>query len=289
MNSVNSFWGCPSCQSDLVLDEKTWRCENNHSIDAAKEGYVNLLLAHHKNSKEPGDNKAMVNARRAFLEQGHYQPLADSISELFAEYAATLEVELEEQSQLSFFDAGCGEGYYMNIVSQYAQSNGIDCVYSGIDISKNAVLKAAKKYPDNAFAVASTYHLPVQSQSQNAVLQIFAPSSEQEIHRVLKTQGIWITVNPAANHLNQLKQALYDSPTENKDHSAVPEGFVLSKQQNLSFDVQLTTEAARENLLMMTPYYWSATQEKKQALIHNLQLVTTDFDIRVYTKQQPLA
>jgi 23S rRNA (guanine745-N1)-methyltransferase len=35
---------------------------------------------------------------------------------------------------------------------------------------------------------------------------------------------------------------------------------------------------------MMTPYYWSATAEKKQMLVDNLQQFTTDFDIRVYVK-----
>ncbi len=246
----------------------------------AKEGYVNLLLAHHKNSKEPGDNKGMVNARRAFLEQGHYQPLAEKLSQLVADYFRTV----ENQNDLSFFDAGCGEGYYMNVISQFVQSAGMTCAYSGIDISKNAVLKAAKKYKDNQFAVASTYHLPLPAVSQNAVLQIFAPSSEQEILRVLKANGLWLTVNPAANHLHQLKQALYDSPSEHKDNSSLPAGFILQSRINLGFDVPLTTEAARENLLMMTPYYWSATEQKKQQLIQDLQLVTTDFDISLYSK-----
>ncbi|MDU0354014.1 23S rRNA (guanine(745)-N(1))-methyltransferase [Paraglaciecola aquimarina] len=284
MNSVQSLWNCPSCQTELTLQGKTWSCENKHSFDMAKEGYVNLLLAHHKNSKEPGDNKDMVNARRAFLEQGHYQPLAEKLGQLFSEYCRTL----ENNNEINFFDAGCGEGYYMHVISQLAQSAEFCCAYSGIDISKNAVLKAAKKYKNNQFAVASTYHLPLQNDSQNAVLQIFAPSSEQEILRVLKSNGVWLTVNPAANHLHQLKQALYDSPTEHKDNSNVPAGFTLQKQINLSFDVSLTTQAARENLLMMTPYYWSATEQKKQQLIQQLQLVTTDFDIRIYQKVSPL-
>jgi 23S rRNA (guanine745-N1)-methyltransferase len=34
----------------------------------------------------------------------------------------------------------------------------------------------------------------------------------------------------------------------------------------------------------MTPYYWSATAEKKQNLVDNLQQFTTDFDICVYLK-----
>jgi 23S rRNA (guanine745-N1)-methyltransferase len=275
-----SLWKCPSCSSVLLLDNKAWACTNGHSYDVAKEGYVNLLLVQHKNSKHPGDNKEMVNGRRAFLEQGHYQPLADSISNIFNQHLVTL----TDQTEVSFFDAGCGEGYYMSQVSQYCNQAKIQIEFSGLDISKFAVQKAAKKYPKNHFAVASTFQLPLEKNSQDAVLQIFAPSSELEIHRVLKSNGIWITVNPAANHLYEFKQALYDTPTEHKAMQVTPEGFTLAQQLNLSFVIKLTESQQRENLLMMTPYYWAATAEKKQKLVDNLQQFTTDFDIKVFAK-----
>jgi 23S rRNA (guanine745-N1)-methyltransferase len=246
----------------------------------AKEGYVNLLLAQHKNSKQPGDNKEMVAGRRGFLEQGYYQPLADSIGKIFTQHLATF----DDQTEVSFFDAGCGEGYYLNQVSELCQSDGHKVDFSGLDISKFAVQKAAKKYPDFHFSVASTYQLPLQDGSQDAVLQIFAPSSELEIHRVLKANGIWITVNPAANHLNQLKQALYDNPTEHKSSHVAPAGMTLVKQSTLTFDIHLANSQQRKNLLMMTPYYWSATQEKKQLLLDNLKTVSTDFAIKVFAK-----
>jgi 23S rRNA (guanine745-N1)-methyltransferase len=273
-------WKCPSCSSVLLLDNKVWTCTNGHSYDVAKEGYVNLLLVQNKKSKEPGDNKEMVNGRRAFLEQGFYQPLADSISNIFNQHLATL----ADQTEVSFFDAGCGEGYYMSQVSQSCKQADIQIEFSGLDISKFAVQKAAKKHPKNHFAVASTFQLPLENNSQDAVLQIFAPSSELEIHRVLKPSGMWITVNPAANHLYEFKQALYDTPTEHKAVQVTPEGFILAQQLNLSFVIKLTEPQQRENLLMMTPYYWAATAEKKQKLVANLQHFTTDFDIKVFAK-----
>ena len=275
-----SSWKCPSCSNVLSLNNRNWACTNGHSYDVAKEGYVNLLLAQHKNSKQPGDNKEMVNGRRAFLEQGFYQPLADSISTIFNKHLATL----VDKADVNFFDAGCGEGYYMSQVSQSCKQTDVHIEFSGVDISKFAVQKAAKKQPEHHFSVASTFQLPLENNSQDTVLQIFAPSSELEIHRVLKSSGIWITVNPAANHLYEFKQALYDNPTEHKAEQVIPEGFVLAQQLNLSFVIQLTEPQQRKNLLMMTPYYWSATAEKKQKLVDNLQKFTTDFDICVYTK-----
>lgn len=275
-----SYWICPSCNNSINVKGAVWRCDNGHCYDVAKEGYVNLLLAHHKNSKEPGDNKAMVNARRSFLEKGFYQPLADALAGITHKHFSNL----NEQQDLRFFDAGCGEGYYLNHISQIIAANNLTCTYSGIDISKNAVLKAAKKYQSYQFAVASTFHIPVPTGSQNAVLQIFAPSSSEEISRILKPSGIWITVNPAADHLYQLKQALYDQPAKHKESESNPDGFRLQDSQKLSFELNLHTPEDRANLLMMTPYYWTATEDKKQALINSLATVTTDFEVKVWVK-----
>ena len=79
---ISKSYQCPLCQQVLVFNEQSYRCTNNHSFDQAKEGYVNLLPVQHKHSKDPGDNKAMVNARRAFLDLGFYQPLVKAITEL---------------------------------------------------------------------------------------------------------------------------------------------------------------------------------------------------------------
>lgn len=286
MSNLLSPWICPSCQSILALNHNVWRCENNHSFDLAKEGYVNLLLAQNKNSKAPGDNKQMVTGRRAFLESGFYQPLAQTITGMFKLHLSPS----EHEKNINIFDAGCGEGYYLNWLAEHlklvAAANGkLPVHYSGVDISKFAILKAAKQYKNQDYAVASTFHLPVPSASQDGVLQIFAPSSESEIQRVLKDQGIWILVNPASEHLQQFKYALYDSPTQHQAKTLEPEGFVLKQQFNLNFELELADQDQVENLLMMTPYYWSATEEKRQQLITYVREVTADFDIRVYVKQ----
>ena len=55
----------------------------------------------HKKSLDPGDNAAMVEARRQFLGAGHYAPLARRLAELAAERAPR-----------RWLDIGCGEGYY---------------------------------------------------------------------------------------------------------------------------------------------------------------------------------
>ncbi|MFQ3199262.1 MAG: 23S rRNA (guanine745-N1)-methyltransferase, partial [Paraglaciecola sp.] len=177
------MWICPACQSPLTLTERTYSCNQAHAFDRAKEGYVNLLLAQHKRSKEPGDNKEMVNARRAFLQQDYYQPLALHLAKLIGKYHVG--------QQLAVFDVGCGEGYYLNcIIQSLLEASDMRITSGALDISKIAVQKAAKKYPDSYFAVASSFNLPVANDSQQAIIQIFAPSSENEVYRVLAEEGL---------------------------------------------------------------------------------------------------
>lgn len=70
---------CPACSSPLLRDGRSFICINNHRYDISKEGYVNLLLANQKQSREPGDSKEMLDARKSFLEKGYYKPLARSV------------------------------------------------------------------------------------------------------------------------------------------------------------------------------------------------------------------
>ena len=68
---------CPKCGKPLSKEEKRYFCEEGHSYDIAKEGYVNLMLVNQKHSKNPGDNDESLAARRTFLGKGYYQPLAE--------------------------------------------------------------------------------------------------------------------------------------------------------------------------------------------------------------------
>ena len=60
---------CPVCKKKLIKENKTFQCENNHSFDCAKQGYVNLSR---KQTKNHGDNALMVKARTDFLEKDYY-------------------------------------------------------------------------------------------------------------------------------------------------------------------------------------------------------------------------
>ena len=69
---------CPVCGNALLAENKTMRCENNHSFDVAKEGYVNLLRSG-KNGDLIGDDKTSARCRRDFLNKGYYASLKNAL------------------------------------------------------------------------------------------------------------------------------------------------------------------------------------------------------------------
>ena len=81
---MTSILQCPVCRELTVRSETGCQCANKHTFDAARQGYVNFLLAHKKHSKEPGDSRDMIQSRRRFLDRGHYDKLSDGINEAIA-------------------------------------------------------------------------------------------------------------------------------------------------------------------------------------------------------------
>lgn len=262
---------CPICREKLTLNGKTWSCINQHSYDVAKQGYVNLHVVQHKHSKTPGDTPESVQARRAFLAAGHYQPLQQAVVDLIREYRIE-----------NLLDIGCGEGYYTHAMQQHV----LQCV--GVDIAKNAVQIAAKLNPNITWVVGTGAVLPVLDQSIDLCSSLFSPIPKQEILRVLKPKAYLLVVTPASEHLYSLRQALFD---EVKLHQ--PEKFI--QQIEDAFDlletktVQAPLNLAQQdlkNLIAMTPYAYKAKLEKRQALEQQSDFATTaQYQIYLFQKK----
>ncbi len=268
---------CPLCQQPLTLSDRSYQCSNRHQFDLAKEGYVNLMPAHHKRSKDPGDNKEMMQARRRFLEAGHYQPMRQAVAQLCDEYLSGPAPVL--------LDIGCGEGYYTDLVASTLQGNNQDAQIFGLDISKVAIRYAAKRYPNCRFSVASSHRLPFADQSLDGVLRIYAPCRDEELQRTIKPGGVLITVTPAGRHLYQLRERIYQQVRLHDEQQEQFDSFKLVKQQQLNYSMSLTDGIAFD-LLQMTPFAWRATDELRQWL-KSAQLFEceADFMLRVYQRQ----
>lgn len=271
---MNSLFRCPLCSAPLTRDECTYTCPNGHSYDRAAEGYTHLLPANQKHSKNPGDDKQMVAARCAFLDKGYYAPLREALTQLVVRLTKDIPSPV-------LFDSGCGEGYYTaGLAAALPDAN-----IAGIDISKFAVRRAAKRVKRGEFAVASAYHLPVPDRSVHLLTNIFSPLSAEEFARVLLPDGHFLYVVPSERHLWQMKQVLYTEPYENPVKQEAYTGFDWQEVIPLRYTVTLDSGEDITALFSMTPYAWKTPKEGVERLKRLSQLETEiGFDIHVYRR-----
>ncbi|WP_144208764.1 23S rRNA (guanine(745)-N(1))-methyltransferase [Shewanella donghaensis] len=278
---------CPICQTSLSLNNKSWHCQNRHQFDCAKEGYVNLLPVQKKNSKDPGDNKEMMLARREFLNQGYYQKLSDKVNELAVQFAP--------QSK-RVLDIGCGEGYYSNRLHSALNLQEVDaeatldqleltqCHLQGLDISKSAIKYASKRYPQMDFCVASAYEMPFSDSAFDLAIRIYAPSKVEELQRVLKEGGVLITVSPGPMHHFAMKQIIYSEPKPHDEPKADIEGFTCLHHERLEYQLTLSNPTDIDNFLNMTPYAWKLTNEQKSQISNQGLSCELDFSIEIHIR-----
>lgn len=269
---------CPVCRADVELAGGTLRCAQGHAFDVARQGYVSLLVG----SRPPGtaDSPAMVAARAAFLDAGHYAPLADALAETVrARVGVENAPEKRESSTESndgtgpsayrgagveagpevgpvsvegrgaagrvapvIVDAGAGTGHYLATVLD-AVNDGIGMAF---DVSKHAVRRAARAHPRLGAFVADVWRpLPIRHGVADVVIDVFAPRNGPEFRRILRPGGAAIVATPAAAHLSPLVEELgLLSVDEEKDRRVARslEGFAETGRRTIEFDMELGQE-----------------------------------------------
>ena len=124
---------CPVCGAPMELagEGRSLCClpaepqGRRHVFDGGAGGYVHLAPRHGGG----GDSKEAVRARSSFLRSGYYAPAAEAMASLVKEITPAGGLVL---------DAGCGEGYYSNRITE----EGFPVL--GVDLSKFAADAAAK-------------------------------------------------------------------------------------------------------------------------------------------------
>ena len=265
--ALTNDYRCPVCGEPLSFSQGAYRCPARHCFDLAADGHVNLLPSGRKASRQAGDNRQMVQARRAFLARGYYQFLRNAVSE------AVLTAIKREGSSPLVLDCGCGEGYYTSHISQTLSQAGLSFSVLGFDVSKAAVQYAARRDKLSAYAVASVARLPVADGSAGAAVSIFAPVIPKEFARVLQPGGSLFLVTPAEDHLWGLKNLLYEKPYENQVKKFSLEGFSPFRSWTIRQTARVSPREDAENLFKMTPYYWKtpARAAEKLARLDSLE------------------
>ena len=248
--SATAF-ACPVCQENLTLVESSLKCNNRHSFDLAKFGYVNLAPQIKQSANYDKEN---FQNRQQILEAGFYQAILEAISDLLA----------SSKNAKTILDIGCGEGFY----SRKLQKRHPDKTFYAFDISKDSVQIAAKSEPNWAvnWFVGDLARLPIKDASMDILLDIFSPANYGEFHRVLSKDGILIKVIPTKNHLKEIRQKVQDQLT-NKDYSNqdikehFQERFTILSSQTASLTKTITANQLQA-LLSMTPLLFHIDQTK---------------------------
>lgn len=276
---MKSLFCCPLCGSPLEREEARCFCPNRHSFDRAAAGYVHLLPANRKHSKDPGDDKAMVAARSAFLDKGYYIPLRDSLCKVVLQHTNNLPAPV-------VLDSGCGEGWYTAGLFQSLSQAGHTPQIAGVDLSRAALRRAAKRVPEGEFAVASAYHLPVPDASADVLVNIFSPLAADEFARVLRPGGLFCYAVPSAKHLWEMKQVLYPSPYENPVKREDYSGFAWLDVKEIRYIVDFTGPTDIMALFRMTPYAWK-TPGEGVARLEQLDRLRCQigFDLHLYERR----
>jgi 23S rRNA (guanine745-N1)-methyltransferase len=239
--SASAVLACPHCRRPLQLSRAGATCENRHSFDRGRGGYLNLLVGGRlSGARTPGDTPDALAARRRFLVGGHYTPIVTALAEAIDVPGGPV------------LDVGCGEGYYL---SQLPLRDRF-----GLDIAKRAVQMAAMLLPNSQFVVGSAHRLPVLDQSVATVVSVFAPHPFEEFERVLQPGGRWVTVTPGPHHLREMRPTL-------SGESGRKAGDRLERRSEppreataairVEFKLQLSAAALRD-LFLMTPMRWQA-------------------------------
>jgi len=185
---------CPLCKSGFTAAAGALVCQNGHSFDLAREGYVNLLSGRSRRPAAGGDSPAQLRYRAQFLDAGHLHALTTTIIR---------QVERSAQGTQHVLDAGSGTGHHLARVAARLPGSVISL---GLDISKDAARQAARRWPGPAFAVADLWgEWPVHDAAIDLVISIFAPKNFPEMARVLRPGGWLAVAYPGPDHLIELR------------------------------------------------------------------------------------
>lgn len=267
---------CPLDDLPLYAREQQLVCDKGHAFDIARQGYVNLLPVQHKRSRQPGDSREMVFARRDFLDGGYYEAIAGAVCEILSAHVT---------ASACLADFGCGNGYYLDYVARQLQAADTGMSLLGFDISKYAVQEAARRNRQITWLVASNRQPPIAHSSVDAAVCMFGFHSFDAFYKVLKPGGVLLLVDAGPDHLQELRALLYDNVKRSVLPAVRHESLVLRSQATLTYCCRVSQQHHIKNLLQMTPHFFRARADARERVLSVKRLaLTVDVVFRVLRK-----
>ena len=268
--------------------DKSLVCENRHTFDVAKQGYVNLLPPGKEKNARTGDEQLMVKARVDFLAGGYYSP----ISEKLAELAAPLVDGRDEP--IVVCDMGSGEGYHTcNITSNLGRIKNQPVLSLGFDASKHGAIYGSRLAKSKGmmpvdgiggecgsdtqayFMPANIFHLPLLDHSVDVAVSMFAPIAWDEVARILKPGGILAVVASGRDHLLEMRSLIYENVNISEFEPVCHTGFAEVCRDSLTYKTEIKDNGQIKNLFVMTPFYYKTTEAGRERLYAKDELTVT--------------
>lgn len=224
---------CPHCREPFEAVDAGLRCPHGHAFDRARQGYVNLLAGRDVGT---GDSAQMVAARDSLLQAGHFAPLAEALADASREVA----------SEGIVVEVGAGTGYYVSrVLDALPTHQGL-----ALDLSRYAARRAARAHPRLSAIVADAWQrLPLADACAALVLNVFAPRQADELHRVLRPDGLLVVVTPTPRHLETLRASLeliaVDPSKEQRLAETFSPRFQSIQRTQLDWTMHLDHDAVR--------------------------------------------
>lgn len=201
----------------------------------------------------------LFEARRRILNGGFYDRVIDALQKAMPSDASVV------------LDAGCGDGTFTKALAKGTTI--------GLDLSKDAVLLAARGGGPILWTVGDLTRLPLRSGCVDVVLNLFSPAHYAEFRRVLKQNGLLLKLVPQSSYLVEIRTLLGLPPYSNETVvSHLKEHFRLLDCIRITETFPLSETQARD-FLAMTPLTFDAAADALDAA--TLQSITVDAEILI--------